>query len=236
MRKTEIAKYIDQIGSVTVVDLSDRFHVSVETIRRDLKSLETLGKVIRVHGGAVSINERDIGESFADRSKSKVNEKRLLVEQALKYISEDQFIGLDASSSSWELAKIIPNINCTIVTNSLDIISVLKSKFNINVISTGGRFSEKYGAFSGKIAMSTLENMSLDLSFISCVGFDYNGSVWDSNEFNCQIKQSFIGISEKVILIADKTKLGKRSLLKICDSSEVDSIISDTDNIEAENN
>lgn len=227
MRKTKMVKYINQTGSATVIDLSERFNVSVETVRRDLKSLEELGEIIKVHGGAVSKNENDIGESFTDRKKNQVDKKRLLVEQALEFISEGLLIGLDASSSSWELSKIIPNINCTIVTNSLHIIHELKNKSNINIVSTGGRYSEKYDAFHGSVAMNALANMSLDICFISCVGFDFNSSAWDSNEFNCQIKQSFIKISDKVILIADKTKFGKRSLMKMCDISEITSIITD---------
>ncbi|WP_022941718.1 DeoR/GlpR family DNA-binding transcription regulator [Psychromonas hadalis] len=228
MRKTKLVNHINEAGSATVIELSKHFQVSVETIRRDLKTLDKLGDIVKVHGGAVSKHVNDIGQSFTDRSKNHVDEKRLLVDKALDLISEGLFIGLDASSSSWELAKIMPNINCTVVTNSLNIIQALKNKSNIHVISTGGSFSMKYDAFYGPVAMSTLSNFSLDICFISCVGFDFNSSVWDSNEYNCQIKKSFIEISQEVILIADKTKFKKRSLLKICDINDISSIITNT--------
>lgn len=71
--------------------------------------------------------------------------------------------------------------------------------------------------------------MSLDVSVISCVGFDELSGVWDSNEYNYEIKKMFINVSEKVILLADKSKYKKKSLLKVCNFDEIDIVISNAD-------
>ncbi|MEZ9544605.1 DeoR/GlpR family DNA-binding transcription regulator [Vibrio sp. 10N.286.48.C11] len=227
MRSLQIVELINDQRSATVEEISEAFNVSVETIRRDLKKLDESGALKRVHGGAISVQEIDEGLSFHARSKDYIEEKELLVSKALDYIKEEMVIGLDASSSSWCLAREIPNISCTIITNSLQNVIALEGKSNINVICTGGSYSEKYSSFYGPLAVETLANMSLDVCFFSCVGFDYDSGVWDSNEYNYQIKRSFIDISDQVILIADKSKYKKRSLLKICDNESVDVVITD---------
>ncbi|MGF1776683.1 DeoR/GlpR family DNA-binding transcription regulator [Vibrio nomapromontoriensis] len=227
MRSLQIVELINDQRSATVEEIAEAFNVSVETIRRDLKKLDESGALKRVHGGAVSVQEIDEGRSFHARSRDYLEEKELLVSKALDYIQEGMVIGLDASSSSWCLAREIPNISCTIITNSLQNVIALEGKDNISVICTGGSYSEKYSSFYGPLAVDTLTNMSVDVCFFSCVGFDYDSGVWDSNEYNYQIKRSFIEISQQVILIADKSKYKKRSLLKICDSESVDVVITD---------
>ncbi|MEZ9564954.1 DeoR/GlpR family DNA-binding transcription regulator [Vibrio artabrorum] len=227
MRSLQIVELINDQRSATVEEIAQAFNVSLETIRRDLKKLDDSGALKRVHGGAVSVQKIDEGLSFYTRSKDYIEEKKLLVNKALNYIKEGMVIGLDASSSSWCLAREIPNISCTIITNSLQNVVALEGKSNINVICTGGSYSEKYSSFYGQLAVDTLTNMSVDVCFFSCVGFDYDSGIWDSNEYNYQIKRSFINISEQVILIADKSKYKKRSLLKICDNESVHVIITD---------
>jgi DeoR family L-fucose operon activator len=227
MRSRQIVELVNDQRSATVEEMAEAFNVSVETIRRDLKKLDKSGALKKVHGGAVSLLEIDEGRSFSSRSKDYLEEKESLVDEAIKYIEEGMIIGLDASSSSWCLARKLPNIKCTIITNSLQNVVALEGKDSIEVICTGGRYSEKYSSFYGPLSINTLANMSVDISFISCSGFDYESGVWDSNEYNYQIKQSLINISDKVILIADKSKYKKRSLLKICSNESVDIILTD---------
>lgn len=82
IRKQQISAEINESGSATVISLSSRYNVSVETIRRDLKELEKKGKLIRVHGGAISYQVEDAGTSFINRAKSNVNKKRDLVRKS----------------------------------------------------------------------------------------------------------------------------------------------------------
>ncbi|SON49767.1 DeoR/GlpR family DNA-binding transcription regulator [Vibrio tapetis] len=227
MRSLQIVELVNSQRSATVEEIAIAFDVSVETIRRDLKKLDKEGSLKKVHGGAVSVQHIDEGQSFIARSKNYLDEKESLVTRALEHIEEGMVIGLDASSSSWCLARKMPNINCTVITNSLQIVIGLEGKDNVHIICTGGSYSEKYSSFYGPLAVNMLSNMSIDISFISCVGFDYDSGVWDSNEYNYQIKQTLIDISDKVILIADKSKYKKRSFLKICGSDSIDITITD---------
>lgn len=228
-RCSQILKIVSRFGRVSVTDLAEQLNVSVETIRRDLKILGEQGDILRVHGGAVSKNYLDEGTSFNNRAGNNVDDKKYLVKQAVSHIYEGAVIGLDASSSSWLVAQSLPDIRCTVVTNSINNINALSTKKNISIVSVGGYFSEKYKAFYGLIARNALMDMSLDICVISCVGFDMESGVWDSNEYNYEIKKIFIDISNSVLLIADKSKFRKRGLLKICNLSDVDILVSNAD-------
>ena len=225
-RASNILKVIAKIGQVSVTDLSEELNISVETIRRDLKALDKKGELVRVHGGAICKEYKDEGTSFNNRAHSNIDDKKYLVEQVISNLFEGAVIGLDASSSSWLVAQSMPDIRCSVVTNSINNINVLCGKKNITVISLGGYFSEKYKAFYGMIAQNTLSELSLDFCVISCVGFDEYSGVWDSNEYNYGIKKIFIAVSDKVILLADKSKYKKKGLLRICGLDDIDILVS----------
>lgn len=227
-RASYILSVISKVGKVSVHELSEELDVSLETIRRDLKRLDDKGELIRVHGGAVCKEYKDEGTSFNKRASNNIDDKKHLVEKALSYIYKGAVIGLDASSSSWHVAQAMPDIECTVVTNSVNNINVLSGKRNITIICLGGFYSEKYKAFYGMLTKNALSEMSLDLCFISCSGFEEAGSVWDSNEYNYDIKGEFIKSSETSILLADKSKRNKKSLLKICDFTDLDILISNS--------
>lgn len=117
-RVVDIEKYIVQAGSVTVKELSDRFSVSLETIRRDLQELESNGSVKRVHGGAISLDNADAGLAFNKRKHERSIEKKLIAYKALALIKPGDMIMLDASSTCWYLAEALPDISLTVITNS----------------------------------------------------------------------------------------------------------------------
>ncbi|ROV56162.1 DeoR/GlpR transcriptional regulator [Vibrio ponticus] len=225
-RSIHIMKMLAEFGTVSVIELAEELEVSVETIRRDLKLLDKKGELIRVHGGAIGKSYQDEGTSFNNRANSNMDDKKHLVDQVIANMYDGAVIGLDASSSSWLVAQSMPDIKCTIVTNSINNITALYDKKNITIIGVGGYFSEKYKAFYGMIARNNISRMSLDLCVISCDGFDEDSGVWDSNEYNYEIKKTFIDVSNRVILIADKSKYKKKSLLKICDFDDVDILVS----------
>ncbi|MGF1689059.1 DeoR/GlpR family DNA-binding transcription regulator [Photobacterium japonica] len=225
IRKQQISAEIDETGSATVISLSSRYNVSLETIRRDLKDLEKKGKLIRVHGGAISYQADDAGTSFINRSKANVNKKRTLVEKIVCEMFEGAMIGLDASTSSWLFAQELPNIPCTVVTNSMNAVATLAKKDNIKVICLGGEYSAKYEGFYGSLTKTALAKLNLDFSVISCSGFDFDKGIWDSNEINLDIKRMLLEVADHAIVIADETKYKKKSLLKICDTKDIDYLV-----------
>ncbi|PSW20803.1 DeoR/GlpR transcriptional regulator [Photobacterium sanctipauli] len=224
-RANEILDMVNKFGQVSASDLAQSLTVSVETIRRDLKKLDERGELTRVHGGAVSKQYQDAGTSFNRRANSNVEAKQALVNKALSYFYEGAVIGLDASTSSWLVAQAMPDRKCTVVTHSQNNIAVLADKNNINVICLGGHYSKKHNAFYGQLTKQALSTMSLDFSVISCSGYGPGIGVWDSNEYNCEVKQALIASADTCILIADKTKLNKKSLIKVCDMESISVVV-----------
>lgn len=227
-RHLKIVDFINMNKSARVSELSKMFSVTEETIRRDLEKLEKKGKLLRSHGGAVVVQSSDkIETSFSEREVTNVLEKSLIAEEAIKLIKENNKIILDASSTAWYMAKKIPNIPLTVMTNSIKVAMELNEKSNITVISTGGTLLSKSLSFVGSLAESSFDLYHFDKAFISCSGMDIKKGLTESNEQQARIKEQIIKNVDVVNLMIDHTKLHKISFAKICDMSEIDYLITD---------
>ena len=229
MQKREdlILQQINLAGNASVAELAKEFSVSVETIRRDLGELAERGLIYRTHGGAVSIKTRDIGSSFQIRQRTNAENKKAITLNAMAYVVEGAVIGLDASSTSWYFAQQIPDIPCTVVTNSMHNIMALVNKPNIRTIATGGVYSSKYDAFYGPLSEKLLERLHIDIGVFSCSGVDSQGKIWESNEVNASLKRKMIDASGQKILIVDSSKFEKKNLILLGDLSQMDVLSTD---------
>ncbi len=127
-RHEKITALVNEKGSIRVSELSQIFKVTEETIRRDLEKLENEGKLQRSHGGAVSIKEQDIEAPYFEREIRNVKEKMVVAEEAIKFVSTNDRIILDASTTAWYMAKRLPDLPLTVLTNSMKVAMKLANR------------------------------------------------------------------------------------------------------------
>lgn len=222
-----ILQFINQNGKVSVIELAKHCDMSVETIRRDLTLLEKKSLLYRIHGGAISNKSTDIGSFFQARQHINSAAKRHIAKNALELLYENAVIGLDASSTSWYFAHLMPDIPCTVVTNSMFNINALVNKPNIKTIVTGGVYSPKYEAFYGPLSEYLLQRLHINFSILSCSGIDSLGNIWESNELNASLKRKMMEASEQCYLLVDHSKFEKKSLIQLSELTKINTIFTD---------
>lgn len=225
-RHNQILQLINQFGKVETKQLVVELNVSIETIRRDLNLLSQKGLLYRTHGGAVSKKTNDLGSSFQIRQRNQYEQKRSIAEQVIEYVFEGAVIGLDASTTSWHVAQLLPNIPCSVVTNSMHNITALVNKPKIKTIATGGVYSAKYDAFYGPLSEHLLSRLHIHIGIFSCVGIDDSGAIWESNELNASIKRKMMDASGQKLLLVDSSKFGRQNLIRLADLSQMDTLFS----------
>ena len=158
-----------------MASLAAELTVTQETIRRDLERLDAEGKLIRTHGGAMVV-ETDRRELPLDvRETVNLEFKRAIARRAVKEIVPGDVIALDASSTAHELAKVIPDIAITVVTNALPIASALIDKSSVRVIIMGGFWIVRACRWSGRL-------LSSRSSGSTCRSCSSRAGVWTSRE------------------------------------------------------
>jgi DeoR/GlpR family transcriptional regulator of sugar metabolism len=228
-RKSKIRDIILEKKSITVVELSKLFSVTEETIRRDLKALEDENFLTRTYGGAFIQDgvENDVNLSL--REAAYIESKQIIAKKCLSLIRNGDSIFLDISTTALHIAKAIKNLRLTVLTNSLMIINVLAEYENIRLISIGGNYAPNSRSFTGKTALTNMNDYFVDKCFISCRSVCINNGVSDSNEINADIRQKAIERSNQTYLICDHSKFNKTSFIHICDFKELSGIVTDAE-------
>ncbi|MFC0558462.1 DeoR/GlpR family DNA-binding transcription regulator [Halalkalibacter alkalisediminis] len=236
-RHEKITQLVNEKRSIRVTELSQIFSVTEETIRRDLEKLESEGKLQRSHGGAVSIKENEIEAPYFEREIQNVKEKLAVAEEAIKYVATNDRIILDASTTAWYMAKRLPDMPLTVLTNSMKVAMELANREKISVITVGGTMLQKSLSFVGPQTNNALEYYHVNKAFISCQGIHAKRGISDSNEMQALVKQKMIEISDEVYLLADHTKFDKQAFSRVATINTITYIITDSktdqDQIEA---
>lgn len=173
-RQNLILEELQENGKVRVKDLSEKFKVTPDLIRKDLASLEALGKCKKIYGGAI-LNRLNIHlEDANSRKNINVKKKRYLADLAYDLIQENMIVFLDISTTNIELAKLLvlkPVPNITVVSNMLDVVQIL-SQSQIHTICIGGEFDYAHNGFVGNMCDEFLSRFHFDLAFLGVVGID----------------------------------------------------------------
>lgn len=234
-RKTEIIKILEHDGKIDVNTLAERFHTSKETIRRDLKNLESQGVLKRTHGGAVSNRIQDgspIQEyPLAIRKIQNHKEKQALCQQAVSYIKNGDIIFVDNSSTTMYLAQFIPaGLSVTFLTNSVKFLTEASQYdcSNKTLICLGGMFNPKNLSTYATDSLVNVKDYYPDKCFISCAGISQEHKLTDTSLYELNTKKHMIEASKEVFLLADHTKFDYDGQFFLSDFDSIQHIITDS--------
>lgn len=228
-RQQKIIQLLSGCDGLTTDALAEQFAVSKETIRRDLKGLQQQGKIVRHHGRARAIHpdSRDGGEPFGARLKSHYADKADIAHRALDWVSSGMILALDASSTCFHLARQLPDIELTVLTNSLPICHEMAKRERITLICTGGTLDRKYRCYINPALVTLVKDLAIDLFIFSCEGVDEQGDMWDPVEQNAAFKAHLLRRASQSLLLIDKSKFQRSSEVKIGSLSQVTQMITD---------
>ena len=224
-RRSKILELAEQMGYVSLQQLSSAVDASESTVRRDLEYLDHQGQIHRTRGGAAYS-----GESLTDLSIREIHastEKRAIAQQTAELISEGETVLLDGGTTTLEVARHLAGRTLQVVTNSLPIASLLMNQDQIELIFIGGYVYPKTGVALGDQAVEALRNIYVSRLVMSAGGVTSEG-LFNSNALLVDTERQMIRAAERVMLVADHSKFGQRALSHLCPLNEVDQVVTDT--------
>lgn len=213
--------------SVSVAGLTERFDVSFETIRRDLKVLEKEGMIEKTYGGAVLKQKVMNPADYQTLAHIMVDSKRKMAQRAVKLIAPGDCIYIGFSTTCVQVAALLPDIPVVVMTNSLEVMKMLSERKNVTLFSTGGNWDSRNHAFLGRTALDNLEGYHLDKAFISCRGLSMKVGLSDKTGLESDMRRKVAECSNEVYLMADRTKFDKVTFVKTCGFERITGVITD---------
>jgi len=229
-RQQRIIAQARRAGRVEVAALADVLGVAAETVRRDLTALERRGSLRRVHGGAIPVERLEIEPTLAARTSRRTEVKRRIAARALDELPSGGSIILDAGSTTQAVAELLPpDIDLTVLTNSLAAATVLASHPGIRLYLLGGRVRGTTGAAVGNWATSALEGVVVDVALVGTNGLSVARGLTTPDQSEALVKRAMVGAARKCVVLTDSSKTGDDHLHRFAQLADIDVVITDTD-------
>ncbi len=225
-RQALILKEVNIHNKVLLTDLSERFDVSEDTVRRDIQELDEHGELIRVRGGALSKSFQSFTYRHSDIYA--FAEKTIIASKAISLLHDDMIVLISGGTTNLEVVRILPpELKLTFFTLSIPTAMQLLDRPNCETIFLGGRLSKNAKISIGGKVISNLMNIRPDLCLLGTNSFDINAGLTDSDWEVVNVKRTMVEVSAKVAVLTISEKLNTSQKLKVCNASDVDFLITE---------
>lgn len=214
-RQRRIAVLVRDRGSIRASELVDLFGVADETIRRDLSRLADLGLLHRAHGGAVAAPTR-AESTFSRRLQEHEAEKIAIARAAAELVVDGSTIIIDSGTTAVHFARAIQSKrDLVVITNAVTNAIELMESPDVTVVLTGGVVRPTTLGAVGDLAVATLGELRVDQTFLAINSVSLEGGLTYPSFEEVAVKRAMIAASAEVILLADHSKFGHDSLVRV---------------------
>ena len=229
-RQQRIMAQARSAGRVEVAALADSLGVAAETVRRDLTALERRGSVRRVHGGAIPVERLELEPTLAARSSRLTDVKRRIAARVLDELPTGGTVLLDSGSTTLAVVQLLPpDLDLTVVTNSVAAASALSTHPGVTLYLLGGRVRGITGAAVGEWATAALDGLVVDLAVLGTNGISAARGLTTPDQAESLVKAAMVRSARRVLVATDSSKAGDDHLHRFATLAEVDLVVTDAD-------
>ena len=224
-RQSFILRQVNIHNKVLSSDLSIEMKVSEDTIRRDLNELSDDGKILKVHGGALS---KSFHLSISPGNVYSLDSKKIIAQKAISLIKDGMFVLTTGGTTIIELAKALPaELSATFITGSIPAAHEYTHHPNIELIFIGDKVSKVSQITVGGEAISKIRQIKADLCILGTNALNTLNGLTDNDWDVVQVKKAMIESSDKVVSLSISEKLNTSQRIKVCDLKEIDILITE---------
>jgi DeoR family fructose operon transcriptional repressor len=230
-RQHAIAVLVAERGRVSVTALAEEFGVTTETVRRDLAVLERAGRLRRVHGGAVPAGSLALAEpGLAERSGARAEQKRKIATAALDLLpGTEGSVILDGGTTTAALAELLPpDRRLLAATHAVPLAARLSAAPGITLHLLGGRVRGLTQCAVGETTVRSLAELRVDVAFLGANGITAAHGFTTPDEAEASVKRAMVRAGQRVVVLADSSKLGREHLVRFAAPDEVDVLVTDS--------
>lgn len=226
-----ILRIVNERSFASVGDLSELLSASEATIRRDVNALAERGEVKRIRGGVESLRPRHevhlVGVPFAMNQTIKAAEKRAIARRAAELVSPGESIIINGGTTTFALVEFLADQELDILTNSFPIAAQLLATSRNRITLPGGTIFREQNVVLSPFENDSVENFLGDTLFTSCYGMNRFG-IMEADPLIVQAQRKLLKRSERVVVLADSTKLRRKSSMVVAALKDIATLITDS--------
>lgn len=234
-RHQAILNVIAETGKITTSEIQEKFGVSYDSAKRDLRILEEKGLLKRTHGGAISARQIASGKPpmMTCKDISEVKDNYLAIaKKAVSMIQNNDVVFITSATLGYFMAQHVPDtLRIRVVTNSIVIAEELRKKANISVIMLGGEMDNKGNCYDA-FAIDMIKKLRFDKCFLTAAAISASFGLSIQKSQAISFWNAVIDSSKQTIGLFPTEKIGFESIVSICPASRLDILVTDWNALE----
>lgn len=227
-RQAYILRQLNLHNKVISTTLCHDIGVSEDTIRRDLQELSDAGKLIKVHGGALSAAFNEV--QFSPANVYSQSHKKIIALKAIHLIENGMFVSTTGGTTILEMVNNLPvQLKATFITGSIPVVNACVSHPGIDIIVIGDKLSKDSKITVGSNAIQRIQEMNADLCFLGTNAIDVLHGITDNDWDVVQVKKAMVTSASKVICMTIAEKLQSYQPIQVCDLTKINTLITELD-------
>lgn len=226
-RQTDILDIARREGRVEVEQLASRFDVTQQTIRKDLNELCDMGRLRRVHGGAMFPSST---VNLAPRSRREIaaSGKARIGREVARIVPDGASVILNIGTTTEAVAEALRrHENLMVITNNLNVAMLLYEAPGIELVISGGMVRKSDGGVVGAAAIDLIRQFKVDFAIVGASAIDEEGALLDFDYREVRVAQAILAQARKKILVADSSKFERRAPVQIGHITDMDIFVTD---------
>ncbi len=228
-RQADIVALARRNGRVDVEGLARHFEVTPQTIRRDLNDLCERAVLQRVHGGAV-FPSSVTNYTYAARQSLAADGKERIGRRAAQLVPDNASLVVNIGTTTEAFARALSrHEGLMVVTNSINVASILSETSEAEVIVAGGLVRRSDGGIVGEAAVDFVRQFRVDWAVIGASAIDPDGTLLDYDYREVRVAREIVSRARSTMLLADATKFERRAPVRIADLADLDVFVTDAE-------
>ena len=225
-RRNQLLDLVRARGFASLPELARALEVSESTIGRDVEYLEEQGQASRIHGGVLYAGVSPKLPHFDARQAVQWEQKRAIARRAAQLVQDGDTVLLDGGTTTYELARRLVGRPVHVVTNSLPVANLFASDPASELVVIGGNICPRTGVARGPLADQMLATLRVRKTILSVAAVNDEG-FFNNNLLLVETERAMMRAADEVIVVADSSKFGHRSLAHLCPLDAVDRLVVD---------
>jgi DeoR/GlpR family transcriptional regulator of sugar metabolism len=225
-RQIQIQQLISRQQRISIAEICERFSISTATARRDLEALALDGKIQRVHGGAIAMNQAPAEMPLLQRQGEQAEEKMRIGQVAAELVPDGGTVFLGSGTTVLEVARNLRSRqHLTVITNSLSVVNVLAGLENITLICLGGLLRDSELSFIGHLTEQALAEVRADQVIIGTHAINLEQGLTNDYLPETMTDRAILKLGRQVIVVVDHTKFGRVSTARLAPIESIHTLV-----------
>jgi DeoR family transcriptional regulator, glycerol-3-phosphate regulon repressor len=227
-RQLELLDAVRGLNSATVEALAERFGVTLQTLRRDVRLLADAGLLVRFHGGVRLPSSTT--ENLAYRQRQQLNDqaKRRIARAVARALPEHCSLIINIGTTTEAIAReLLGHRGLRVITNNLNVAAILSDNPHCEVIVAGGVVRRRDRGIVGEVTVDFIQQFKVDIALIGISAIEADGTLRDYDYREVKVAQAIIGHAREVWLAADHSKFNRPAMVELGRLAQVRRLFTD---------